>query len=426
MVRDTKLYDVLGVPPDANDSQIKSAYRKGALKYHPDKHRDEAKKTEAEHKFKELSHAYDILGDSQKRSIYDQYGEEGLEQGGGGGGMAAEDLFAQFFGGGGGGGPFGGMFGGGGGGRPQGPPKAKTIAHIHKVSLEDIYKGKTSKLALQKSVICKTCSGVGGKPGSVKTCTGCDGRGVKTITRQMGPMIQRFQTVCPDCGGEGEQIKEKDRCKECHGKKTTIERKVIQIHIDRGVRSGTKIPLYGEGDQQPGAEPGDVIFEIEQKPHDRFKRQDDHLHYEADIDLLTALAGGKLNIEHLDDRWLTIDIIPGEVIAPGTIKVVRGQGMPSPRHHDYGNLYIHFKVKFPSRIGTETEDGISLQPEDIAILEKILPPRVEPTPVPVDAMTEDMVLEEFDQTREGRSMNAMDEDDDEMGGGGERVQCASQ
>lgn len=355
--------------------------------------------------------------------------------------MAAEDLFAQFFGG--GGGPFGNMFGGGGGGRPQGPPKAKTIAHVHKVSLEDIYKGKTSKLALQKSVICKTCSGLGGKAGAVKSCSGCDGRGVKTITRQMGPMIQRFQTVCPDCGGEGEIIREKDRCKDCHGKKTTIERKVIQIHIDRGVRSGTKIPLYGQGDQVPGAEPGDVIFEIEQKPHERFTRRDDDLHYKAEIDLLTALAGGRLNIEHLDDRWVTIDIIPGEVIAPGkhfysfvgtlltnsgVMKVVRGQGMPSHRHHDFGNLYIHFDVKFPSQIGQPTEEGgLTLKPEDIAALEKILPRRVEPTPVPADAMTEDFVLEELDPTREGRNMGATGEDDDdEMGGGGERVQCAAQ
>jgi DnaJ family protein A protein 2 len=332
--------------------------------------------------------------------------------------MAAEDLFAQFFGG--GGGPFSNMFGGGG--RPQGPPKAKTIAHIHKVSLEDIYKGKTSKLALQRSIICATCKGLGGKPGAVKTCTGCDGRGVKTITRQMGPMIQRFQTVCPDCSGEGEVIREKDRCKECHGKKTTIERKVIQIHIDRGVRSGTKIPLYGEGDQVPGAEPGDVIFEIEEKPHERFQRREDDLHYKAEIDLLTALAGGRLNIEHLDDRWITIEIMPGEVIAPNSIKVVREQGMPSHRHHHFGNLYIHFDVKFPTRIGGEE----GLKPEDVAALEKILPPRVDPTPLPADAMTEDFVLEELDPTREGRSMGATEEDDDDMHPGGERVQCATQ
>jgi DnaJ family protein A protein 2 len=258
------------------------------------------------------------LSDPQKRTIYDQYGEEGLEQGGGGGGgMAAEDLFAQFFGGGGGGGPFGGMFGGGGGGRPQGPPKAKTILHMHKVSLEDIYKGKTSKLALQKSVICPKCTGLGGKEGAVKKCMGCDGRGVKNMMRQMGPMIQRFQTVCPDCGGEGEIIKEKDKCKQCNGKKTVVERKVLHVHVDRGARPGTKIEFRGEGDQSPGVEPGDVIFEIEQKPHARFDRKDDDLYFQADIDILTALGGGKINIEHLDERWVSIDIIPGEVIAPG-------------------------------------------------------------------------------------------------------------
>jgi DnaJ homolog subfamily A member 2 len=228
-----------------------------------------------------------------------------------GGGMAAEDLFAQFFGG----GSFGGLFGGGM--RDMGPKKARTISHVHKVSLEDIYKGKVSKLALQKSVICPKCSGIGGKEGAVKKCGGCNGSGMKTMMRQMGPMIQRFQTVCPDCQGEGEIIRDRDRCKQCGGKKTIIERKVLHVHVDRGVKSGTKIEFRGEGDQLPGVEPGDVVFEIEQKPHPRFQRKDDDLFYRAEIDLLTALAGGQIHIEHLDDRWLTIDIIPGEVIAPG-------------------------------------------------------------------------------------------------------------
>ena len=279
----------------------------------PDKN---AHSEEASDKFKELSHAYEILQDAEKRQIYDQYGEEGLEQGGagGGGGMAAEDLFSQFFGGGGG---FGGMFGGGGGMREQGPKKARTIHHVHKVSLEDIYKGKVSKLALQKSVLCPKCDGRGGKEGAVKTCAGCNGAGMKTMMRQMGPMIQRFQTVCPDCNGEGENIRDKDRCKQCHGKKTSVERKVLHVHVDKGVQTGTKIDFRGEGDQLPGVEPGDVQFEIEQKPHPRFQRKGDDLFYHAEIDLLTALAGGAIYVEHLDERWLTVDIAPGEVIAPG-------------------------------------------------------------------------------------------------------------
>jgi DnaJ family protein A protein 2 len=275
---------------------------------------------EAAEKFKDLSKAYEVLSDGQKRQIYDQYGEEGLEQGGGaGGGMSAEDLFSQFFGG----GSLGGMFGGGM--RDTGPKKARTIHHVHKVSLEDIYRGKVSKLALQKSVICPKCEGRGGKEGAVRPCAGCDGRGMKTMMRQMGPMIQRFQTVCPDCNGEGEIIRDKDRCKQCHGKKTVVERKVLHVHVDKGVRSGHKIDLREEGDQVPGVLTGDVQFEIEQKPHPRFQRKDDDLFYRAEIDLIIALAGGTINLEHLDERWITIQIIPGEAISPG--------GSSSTRYH---------------------------------------------------------------------------------------------
>ena len=151
----------------------------------------------------------------------------------------------------------------------------------------------------------------------MRQCPGCGGSGMKTMMRQMGPMIQRFQTVCPDCQGEGEMIRDKDRCKRCNGKKTTVERKVLHVHVDRGVKNGHKIEFRGEGDQLPGVLPGDVVFEIEQKPHERFQRKDDDLFYHAEIDLLTALAGGTISIEHLDDRWLSVNIAPGETITPG-------------------------------------------------------------------------------------------------------------
>lgn len=346
--------------------------------------------------------------------------------------MAAEDLFAQFFGG---GSAFGGMFGGGM--RDTGPKKARTIHHVHKVSLEDIYRGKVSKLALQKSIICPACEGRGGKEGAVKTCAGCNGAGMKTMMRQMGPMIQRFQTICPDCQGEGETIRDRDRCKRCIGKKTVVERKVLHVHVDRGVKSGHKIEFRGEGDQMPGVLAGDVVFEIEQKPHARFQRKEDDLFYHAEIDLLTALAGGQIYIEHLDDRWLTVNIFPGEPITPGqycpllpileystltvagAIKVIKNQGMPSFRHHDYGNLYIQFDVKFPDKT----------QVQNLELLEQVLPPRLQQKLPPADGMVEDFDLEDVDPRHQARARGATGMDDDDEDGippGAERVQCASQ
>jgi len=414
MAKDTKFYDLLKVPQSATEAELKKAYRIGALKHHPDKN---AHNPEAAETFKSISHAYEILSDPQKRSIYDQYGEEGLEGGGAGGGMNAEDLFSQFFGGGGfGGGGFGNMFGGGM--QSRGPPKARTIHHVHKVSLEDIYRGKVSKLALQKSVLCPKCDGRGGKEGAVKKCAGCDGHGMKTMMRQMGPMIQRFQTVCPDCNGEGETIREKDKCKACNGKKTSVERKVLHVHVDKGVKNGHKIEFSGEGDQTPGVQPGDVVFEIEQKPHARFQRREDDLIYQAHIDLVTALAGGTIFVEHLDDRWLSVEILPGEVISPGSIKMVRGQGMPSYRHHDCGNLYIQFDVQFPDKNWTEDEKAFEA-------LKSILPSGPVTNTPPPETMTEAVDLEDVDSNSQVRGTMSDDEEDGHPAGG-ERVQCASQ
>jgi DnaJ family protein A protein 2 len=358
--------------------------------------------------------------------------------------MSPEDLFSQFFGGSGFGGGLGGMFGGGMGGQ-RGPPKARTIQHTHKVSLEDIYRGKTSKLALQRSVICKACKGLGGKEGAVRKCTGCDGHGMKTMMRQMGPMIQRFQTVCPDCNGEGEIIKDKDRCKVCKGKKTVVERKVLHVNVDRGVKSGERITYAGEGDEAPGIQAGDVVFEIEQKPHPRFTRRGDDLIYNAKIELITALAGGTIFIEHLDERWLSVDILPGEAIAPGklnhfprqycktpctnsgsagSVRMVRGQGMPSFRHHHYGNLYIQFDVKFPEKGWTE-------DPKVFEELRKLLPAPALINVPPAEAMTEPADLEEVEGSAArafggGANGMAMDEDEEDGHPQAERVQCASQ
>ncbi|KAL2916545.1 Type I HSP40 co-chaperone [Polyrhizophydium stewartii] len=401
---DTKFYDLLEVAPDASESDLKKAYRKLALKYHPDKNPD------AGDKFKDISHAYEVLSDSQKRSIYDQYGEEGLSgDGPGGHGMSPEDLFSQLFG--------GGMFGGGRG-RPSGPRKGKDMAHSLKVSLEDLYKGKTSKLALQKQVLCGTCEGRGGKEGATKTCTGCNGRGVRIVMRQLGPMIQQMQQTCPECNGEGEIIRDKDRCKDCKGKKVSTERKILEVFIDKGMQDGQKITFTGEGDQAPGIIPGDIIIVVEEKPHPRFKRKGSDLYYEAKIDLLTALAGGQFAIPHLDDRVLLVTILPGEVIKPGETKVVLNEGMPTfKRPYDKGALFVSFEIIFPPTNWTS--------PAQLAALEKILPPR-QALPPTNGAEVDEVVLSAVDPMHQRRSQSAPMDEDDEHAGNGPSVQCQQQ
>ncbi|ORX33772.1 hypothetical protein BD324DRAFT_638513 [Kockovaella imperatae] len=406
MVKETEYYDALGVSPDAGDDEIKKAYRKAALRAHPDKGGDPEL-------FKELTHAYEVLSDGNKRSLYDQMGKAGLEGGGGmGGGMDPQDLFSQLFGGGGG-------FFGGGGGRPSGPRKGKDLVHRISVSLEDLYKGKVQKLALSKSVICKTCEGRGGKKGAVQTCGACRGQGVRVTLRQLGPMMQQIQQPCNECEGTGEVMNPKDRCKTCTGKKTISERKVLEVHIDKGMRSGQQIKFAGESDQQPGIIPGDVVIVLEEKEHPRFKRKGDDLLCEAEVDLLTALGGGEFAIEHLDERVLHVVIVPGEVIKPGAVKVISRQGMPSYRHHEPGDLYVHINVKFPDH----------MDPSAIPMLEQALPARKPMAKFDKKLHIEETTLEEpNDRQRKstfgGVTGDEMDEDEEDGRPAG--VQCAQQ
>lgn len=168
-------------------------------------------------------------------------------------------------------------------------------------------------------MICVKCNGRGGKEGAVRQCGSCNGRGVRVTLRQMGPMIQQMQMPCDECNGVGEIINNKDKCRTCNGKKVVSEKKILEVHIDKGMKGGQTITFRGESDQAPGAQSGDVVIVIEEKPHDRFRRQDNDLFVEQDVDLLTALAGGQFAIKHLDDRVLIVNIHPGEIIKTGTL-----------------------------------------------------------------------------------------------------------
>jgi len=352
---------------------------------------------------------YEILCDDDKRRIYDMSGEAGLEQGGMGGGMDPQDLFSQLFGGGGG-------FFGGGPSRPSGPKKGKDLVHRVHVTLEDLYKGKTTKLALTRNVICHKCNGRGGKEGAVRTCNSCNGNGIRTHLRQMGPMIQHIQQPCQDCSGTGEIINHKDKCKTCSGKKTVQEKKMLEVHVDKGMKGGQHITFTGESDQAPGFIPGDVIIVIEEKPHERFKRQDTNLWTEVEVDLLTALGGGQFAIKHLDDRALLVTLVPGEVIREGDLKVITGEGMPSQRHHEPGDLFIKMHVTFPER----------MDPEVIPFLEKALPPRKPVQKFDKHTLVEEVSLSDLDARQQREQArgdpDAMEEDDEARPG----VQCAQQ
>jgi DnaJ family protein A protein 2 len=225
-------------------------------------------------------------------------------------------------------------------------------------------------------------------------------------------MIQQIQSPCDECQGTGETMNMKDRCSNCKGKKVLPDKKFLEVHIDKGMKGGQTIQFRGESDQSPNSEPGDVVIVIEEKPHERFRRQENDLIVDVDVDLLTALTGGQFAIKHLDDRALIVNIEPGEVIKHGEVKVIHGQGMPSQRHHEPGDLYVKLSVKFPDTI----------DPESIHLLERALPPRNL-----IERFDKNIVLEEVNldnadtRSRGGIQDDAMDEDHEEP-----RVQCANQ
>jgi len=402
MVKETAFYDLLNVKPNATHDELKKSYRKLALKMHPDKNPDNP---EAAENFKQLSMAYEVLSDAKKRELYDKHGEQGLKEGGGGGDFSSPmDIFDMFFGGG----------RGGRGGRREN--KGKDVIHQLGVSLEDLYNGSTRKLALQKNVICEKCNGRGGKEGAVAKCTICKGTGTQVLLNQLGAgMYQQIHTSCRECDGNGERINEKDKCQTCKGKKIVHERKILEVHIDKGMEDGQKISFTGEGDQSPGLEPGDILIILEEKDHATFKRKDMDLFMKMDITLNEALCGFKKSIKTLDNRHLIISSLPGEFIKPNEIKAVLNEGMPMYKNpFEKGRLIINFNVKFPS------PDQVNLK--TIAELEKILPAKPKHT-IPKDA--EELQLVDLDPAYERSKRNDAYNDDD-MEGGPKRVQCANQ
>lgn len=386
-VDNEKFYKILGVEKDAELNEIKKAYKKKALKEHPDRGGDEEK-------FKQISRAHEVLSDPDLRKLYDEYGEEGLEEGGGAG---ATDIFGRSRGGG------------------RGDRKGQPLTHPLKVTLEDLYNGKTCHLAINRKKICGACEGIGGKAGSVKTCTRCRGQGMVTQLRQIAPgMMTQSTTTCSDCGGEGKSINSKDRCKECVGAKVVSERKLLEVNVEKGMRDKQKITFAGEADESPGMLPGDVHFVIQQREHALFKRRANDLLMEKTISLREALCGYDFTIKHLDGRILHCQAAPGELTKPEDVKVIEAEGMPllGTAGFEKGRLFILFRVQFPKQ-GDLNADLINK-------LSTLLPgPRA-----PLLAGEEEKVsLAPIDIKELGANDDYQNEDDEDMHGQGRQVQC---
>jgi len=243
------------------------------------------------------------------------------------------------------------------------------MGHKIQVTLSDLYNGKSTKIRATRNMICDKCSGTGAKRAGIEaTCKSCNGRGVRVITRQIGPgMIQRMESACQDCQGKGETIAEKDKCVKCRGKKVYPDALELDVNIEKGMKNGQKITFTGKAHQEPGLTPGDIIIIIQEKPHDLFIRKGDDLVMKRDLTLSEALAGYSFNVTHLDDRVLVIKSQPNDIVKPGDIRIIEGEGFPKHKNPFLkGNLYIKFNVVFPL--------PEQLNQADRENLAKILPP----------------------------------------------------
>jgi DnaJ family protein A protein 2 len=401
-VDNKEFYEILEVPQQAAQDDIKKAYRKKVIKMHPDKGGDPEE-------FKKLQAAYEVLSHPEKREIYDKYGIEGLREDGGGG----MDMFE---------GLFGGLFGGrGGGGRKaqqQQQRKVKPTVEDLKVTLEDVYVGTMKEITFDRQRNCESCDGKGGK--DAKKCGTCKGSGSVEKVMQLGPgFITSTRSACHTCKGEGTVYEKENKCKVCKGDKVKRGTKTLEVPIEQGAPNELPVSFSGEGNEIPDAMAGDVIVRLIIEPHKRFERKGADLYVNKKISLYEALTGCAFYIEHLDGKKILIASEPGEVIAPGSKKQISKLGMPFYKDNmSHGNLYIIFDVEFPK----------SKDLKNLGDLKKVLP-------VPKDLITnvdktKAELLEDFDQdgvnaNAEGGKPRTQDDDEDGMPRG-QRVQCAQQ
>ncbi len=334
-------YEILGVGRNASQTELKKAFRKLAMKYHPDRNPDDKA---AEEKFKEAKEAHDILSDEQKRAAYDQFGHAGVEQGGmGGGGGHGQGGFGDVFGD-----IFGDIFGGAGGSR-GGVQRGDDLRYNLELSLEDAVSGKSVKIRVPTAVTCKPCNGSGAKKGTkAKTCTTCAGHG--QVRMQQG--FFSVQQTCPTCHGTGEVIA--NPCTSCRGQGRVKEHKTLSAKIPPGVDTGDRIRLSGEGEAGgKGAPNGDLYVHISVKEHPIFVREDNNLYCEVPLNIVTAALGGDIEVPTLNGRVKLK--IPAETQTAKMFRV-KGKGVKPVRGGAIGDLYCRVLLETPVNLNAEQKE----------------------------------------------------------------------
>lgn len=351
-------YDILGVAKGASADEIKKAYRKLAIKYHPDKNPDDKA---SEDKFKEAAEAYEVLSNPEKKQRYDQFGHAGA-QGGfgggyGGGGMNMEDIFSQFgdiFGG--GGSPFDSFFGGGqqssrGGGRRA--QRGTNLRIKVKLTLEEIANGVEKKIKVNKQIVCNTCDGTGAKDkSSFSTCKTCGGSGaVRRVTNTILGQMQTTST-CPTCNGEGSTISAK--CNSCSGDGVTRGEETISINIPAGVSEGMQLSMSGKGNAAPrGGVPGDLIILVEETPHESLKREGINIIYDLHVSFVDATLGASIEVPTIDGK-ARIKLDPGT--QGGKILRLKGKGIPEVNSYHKGDQLIQINIWTPKILNNEERE----------------------------------------------------------------------
>ena len=334
-------YEVLEVERTADEGQLKSAFRKLAMKWHPDRNPGNH---DCEHRFKEINEAYDVLKDADKRAAYDRFGHAAFEQGAGGGGFSSDfgSAFSDLF---------EGIFGmGGGRGRRDGRERGADFRYNMEIGLEEAFAGKTAQVRLPTSVSCEACSGTGAKAGSKpKTCAHCNGAG--RIRHAQG--FFTLERTCPACQGHGQVID--DPCPSCSGSGRVTRERTLSVNIPPGVEDGTRIRLAGEGEAgMRGGPAGDLYIFLSLSTHAFFQREGADLHCRVPVSMVTAALGGEFEVPTIDGSKTRVKVPEGT--QSGRRFRLQGKGMPVLRSRQVGDMYVQVVVETPQKLTKKQRD----------------------------------------------------------------------